>query len=228
MSKIKTSIAAILVSILARICFYTSKIEIEFANESYNPKNPEFNGNNVIYAFWHGRLFPMAFIRSKKIPTYAVISNHRDGEFITKTMKYLGVFAVRGSTNRIADKDGKGAKDRGGTKAITGMLKRINEGNSIAITPDGPRGPERKVKANSLFVAAKSGVAVLPVSFSCKRGKNFSSWDKLLISYPFSKIYVKVAEPIFVKEEEVELAGKELEKVLNNITDDCDKICDRD
>src|SRR4030042_5301507 len=80
-------------------------------------------GGNVIGAFWHGRLLmtPLAYGGSGlKI----LISRHRDGELITRTVRHFGLETVRGSTTR------------GGIAGIKGLARAFTEGDAVGLAPD--------------------------------------------------------------------------------------------
>ena len=44
----------------------------------------------------------------------------------------------------------RGSSSKGGAKVIISALKELKDGNDIAITPDGPRGPRYSI-ADGLF-----------------------------------------------------------------------------
>lgn len=197
---------------------YSSKETLKFIHESEKP---------LICAFWHGRLFPMCFVHPKSKKFYAIISRHLDGEIIARTIAKMGVRAIRGSTNRMAGEAGKTAKNRGGTSVLRESLRVLEQGNNLAITPDGPRGPARIVKENFFAVAAQKKIPVVPISFSCKSGINLSTWDNFLLPLPFSKISIIFGEILVYDEQKFmdeKTFSREIERSLNNITDKIDKI----
>ena len=54
-------------------------------------------GKPVIFTLWHGRLLPCThYHRQQGVVT--LISQHRDGEYITRVVRRWGYTAVRGST----------------------------------------------------------------------------------------------------------------------------------
>ena len=85
------------------------------------------NNENFILCFWHGRLLmmPLSWKKEKKINM--LISEHPDGQLISKTVKYFGINTIHGSTSK------------GGTKAIRNIIESLKSGQSVGITPDGPR-----------------------------------------------------------------------------------------
>ena len=86
-----------------------------------------------IVAFWHGRLLLMPCFWPPAKPVHMLISQHRDGQLIARTIGHFGVPTIAGSTRR------------GGAGALRALIKAIRAGGSIGITPDGPRGPRMRV-----------------------------------------------------------------------------------
>ena len=119
------------------------------------------NGKNVIVAFWHGRqlMMPLAY-GGKRI--VILISRHRDGELIARTVGYFGFHAVRGSTTR------------GGAAALRSLVRSARAGDDLGVTPDGPRGPRHAVQSGVMQLAKLTGLPILPLTFSASKKKFFS------------------------------------------------------
>jgi lysophospholipid acyltransferase (LPLAT)-like uncharacterized protein len=118
----------------------------------------------VIFAFWHGRqlMMPIAQRRLNKGRKLAMlISTHRDGEYISRTISRLGIDSVRGSTYK------------GAVKGFKQLLRVHNSGIDVGITPDGPRGPKYKAQLGVVQLAKLSGSPVLPVTFGALKKKLF-------------------------------------------------------
>jgi len=124
-----------------------------------------------ILAFWHGRLFLMPYAYSGR-RIAILISAHRDGELISRTMEHFGFVTARGSSTR------------GGALGLREILRRLKNGFDAAFTPDGPRGPREVVQPGIIAAARLSGAPIVPVAFSCSK-KNYSihgiaSWFRCL------------------------------------------------
>ena len=111
-----------------------------------------------------------------------MISEHRDGEAITRTVQYLGINSLRGSSTR------------GGVKALIGAIKELKAGNDIAITPDGPKGPRHSVADGIVLIAQKTNTKILFLNVKVDNYWQFKSWDKFVIPKPFSKIDFYISE----------------------------------
>ena len=176
-------------------------------------------GEPAIGAFWHGRLLMMpAGYRGHRLTI--LISLHQDGELISRTAEYFGFRPIRGSTTR------------GGFSAMREMLKVSQEGYDIAITPDGPRGPRYHVQDGIIELARRTGMAIVPLTFSASRKKVFRSWDHFLFPYPFSRGVFIWGEPVFVPRQmndgEFELKRLLLERRLREITDRADRYFEKE
>ena len=172
-------------------------------------------GEPYIAAFWHGRLLMAPTGWDRRAPLSVMISQHRDGEMIARTVHHFGVATVRGSTSR------------GGSKALRIMLKTIKSGHNVAITPDGPRGPRMRAQAGIVLLARLSGAPIVPATYAVSRRKLASSWDRFVIALPFSRGVYLWGTPIYVDrdadEDALERARLELEDSLNALTEEADR-----
>jgi lysophospholipid acyltransferase (LPLAT)-like uncharacterized protein len=168
----------------------------------------------VIYAVWHGRLLPPAFLhRGQDVVT--LISRSADGEYLARLLSHWGYESVRGSSSR------------GGSEALRELVKYGRKGRSLAITPDGPRGPKQELKGGILSAAQLSGVPIIPTSSTASRGWWPGRWDRFLIPKPFAKVRVQYAAPVIVprdaNEAQLEILRKEIEETLNRMTETLDR-----
>jgi lysophospholipid acyltransferase (LPLAT)-like uncharacterized protein len=120
--------------------------------------------------------------RSRKM--HVLISTHRDGEMIARTMHRFGFNTVRGSTTR------------GGMTAAMQAVKALLAGDNVAVTPDGPKGPVMKVQPGVVTIAEMAGVPVVPVTYASTRHKRMRTWDRFMVALPFGTIYYRVGAPM--------------------------------
>ncbi len=209
--------AAAIIYILSWMIFLSCRKEVIRTREI---EDYERSSKPMIYAFWHGRMFPTAFLRPKHRKIYTVISLHGDGELITAVLKLFGISAVRGSTDR-AKSEKKTSKNRGGSRVIRESIRVLETGYDIAVTPDGPRGPRFVFKPNFVKVAATAKAPIFPVTYSASRAWVFKSWDRFMLPKPFSKIKLVYGKPVYlpeINEYDAEAYGKQIEKTLNDLT----------
>jgi lysophospholipid acyltransferase (LPLAT)-like uncharacterized protein len=133
-------------------------------------------GENSIVCFWHGRLLMMPFA-NRRGKGKVLISRHRDGEFITRVMKYFGLGAVRGSYRK-----------EGGISSLREIISDLKNGYDVAITPDGPKGPKYDVKNGIIELARLTGKAIVPISYGACKKKLFIPGTVLLSPFPFQRL----------------------------------------
>lgn len=135
------------------------------------------SGRPVIFVFWHGQLLPLVhYHRNEGI--VVLVSEHADGEYISRVIRQYGFGTVRGSSTR------------GGVKGLKGLIRAAREGRDLGITPDGPRGPARQFKAGALRAAQVTGLPIIPLSTWPSRAWRLDSWDRFLVPKPFSRIQI--------------------------------------
>ena len=86
----------------------------------------------------------------------------------------------------------------------------------MAMTPDGPRGPNGIVQDGVMVMAQKSGAGLLPGAFSCRPRWVFRSWDKYTVPWPFSRGVILLSEPIYVPKDASAELVEELRLKLQN------------
>ena len=171
-------------------------------------------GQPFILAFWHGRILMMPYCWRRRQPIRMLISTHRDGQIIARTVSHFGIDTVAGSSSR------------GGSAALRALLRSLKDGVCVGVTPDGPRGPRMRVSDGIVQVARLSGAPVLPCSFSSARRRVLDSWDRFVIAWPFSRGVFVWGRPITISRD-ADAAAQEsarlaIENELNAITDDAD------
>jgi lysophospholipid acyltransferase (LPLAT)-like uncharacterized protein len=158
-------------------------------------------GRSFILAFWHGRLMMIPMAWQRLAPMHMLISAHRDGRIIADAVTYFGVESIPGSTRR------------GGSAALRTMLKRLDAGECVGITPDGPRGPPTIASSGIVNVARLAGVPIVPVVFATSRRRVLRSWDRFHLALPFGRGVFLWGEPIAVAPD-LDAAGLERARLL--------------
>ena len=137
---------------------------------------------NFIFSLWHGQLLPLLW-HHRDEGVVLLISEHRDGELVARAAQSLGYALVRGSTTRGAD------------RALISVIRELQAGREVAITPDGPKGPAGKYAPGALIAAQRSDAAILPVVAVADRAWRLKSWDGFMIPKPFARITVAYGKP---------------------------------
>lgn len=171
-------------------------------------------GDRVIFTLWHGRLLPLTYFhRGGGIA--ALISRSGDGEYIARLVEGWGYETVRGSSSQ------------GGGEALRALVRRARDGLSLAITPDGPRGPRQALQPGVITAAQLTGLPILPLAAGCPRAWWPGSWDRFCIPKPFSTVRVLYGEPRRVARDashaELQSHARELEAQMNAMVEEVDR-----
>jgi lysophospholipid acyltransferase (LPLAT)-like uncharacterized protein len=163
---------------------------------------------NTIYTFWHGTIFMGTyFFRHRGI--VVMTSQNRDGEYIARVIRRFGYGAARGSSTR------------GSLRALAQMIQVLRSGRDVALTIDGPRGPRYVAKPGAVWIASKTGDAIFPFHLTPERKWTLNSWDQFQIPKPFTRVFVDMGAPIYVREnaggEELEQCQQALQRVLEGM-----------
>lgn len=137
-----------------------------------------------ILVLWHNCLFPAGHIyRTFRFPRklYAMISSSKDGAYLAMFFRFLGMGAIRGSTKTRS------------VAALKHAIRVSREGNDIAITPDGSRGPIYHFNMGAAALAKTVKVPVVVVGFHFESSWRLKTWDRMHLPKPFSRVTV-VAE----------------------------------
>lgn len=164
----------------------------------------------VVLLVWHGRLLVVPYIFRKR-GIMALISPSEDGEILARIVEGWGK-VLRGSSSHSI------------VRAWSVMRQELDQGGEVIIVPDGPRGPNRKMKLGALKLSQQSGAYLVPFTFAASRGKMLNSWDRFLIFSPFTKIVALFGKPILInprlRGEELENERQRIEQILLRLDDE--------
>ncbi|MGH7592346.1 MAG: lysophospholipid acyltransferase family protein, partial [Gemmatimonadales bacterium] len=138
-----------------------------------------------IFLLWHEALLPLLWQhRNQQIAI--LVSEAREGQYLADYAQRIGYHLVPGSSTR------------GGARALLGAIRTLADGCTVAITPDGPRGPRRAIKPGVVHAAQRAGAMILPLHAVSPSAWSLRSWDRLLVPKPFARVEVGYGEPFFV------------------------------
>ncbi|MEM9943308.1 MAG: lysophospholipid acyltransferase family protein [Planctomycetota bacterium] len=189
-----------------KICHY---------DRSADPARNEYN-EHVVFSFWHefiGVILP----RWGMTPITVLCSQHRDGEWVNQTAKALRLNIVRGSTTR------------GGSSAIR-QMKKYSKFSSIAVTPDGPRGPRRKMAMGAVYMASLLKMPLVPMGVGISNPHRLKTWDQFAIPKFGSKIRVimgpKIRIPRISDRGQLEQQRLAIEQLITDLSDEAQHWAD--
>jgi lysophospholipid acyltransferase (LPLAT)-like uncharacterized protein len=153
-----------------------------------------------VFLLWHEVLLPLLW-RHRAQDIAIVVSEAREGQYLTDFALALGYRAVRGSSTR------------GGARALLGAVRELREGRSVAFTPDGPRGPRRELKPGVVAAAQRGNAVVVPIHAEADRAWRLDSWDRFVIPKPVAKVTVIYGRPFEIGPGDAGLAAGQEEAI---------------
>ena len=157
------------------------------------------------------------------------------------TMMLTGMLATQGDASRfvlVVPDDPRGAvlsiwawrlgttpfpismKDRSmaGARRLLALIRQMQEGKSLWITPDGPYGPTHEPKDGVVYIARKAGALVVPAAAFTATGYRIPRWDGYMVPFPFSRISVVLGAPFEIPSEaDMEEARTMLRERMNEV-----------
>lgn len=164
-------------SLYLKSIFYTSRWTFQGREQFLSP-------SPFIVVFWHSHMAMAPFAWRTQRRFFMLISGHSDGRMIAHTVKNLGIESIAGSTAR------------GGTIALRQLLRALEQGHCVGVTPDGPRGPKETVHPGLYTLAKCSQCPVYPLAFYHSHMKKLRTWDRFLLPFPFGRGAIVVGAPV--------------------------------
>lgn len=148
----------------------------------------------LMLCLWHNRLLggTLGQYRARPrnaVPLKVLTSASKDGGWLSAIAERFRMGAVRGSSSRR------------GAAALLELTRTLAQGSDIAITPDGPRGPNYSIAPGVLYLAQRTGVGLVPFEIQISsRWHIGKKWDALWIPKPFAKVTLHYHSPLFIGE----------------------------
>tara|TARA_B100000029_G_scaffold509435_1_gene598603 strand:- start:791 stop:1459 length:669 start_codon:yes stop_codon:yes gene_type:complete len=198
-----------ILAFLIAVYIYLVKVSANIKYE--NEKIPNYFWNNnkpFILAFWHSQLMTISFSWKSKSRINILASDHSDGRLGAMIGQYFKLNNIAINYNH----------KNAGLRIIYDKLKK---NNFVGITPDGPRGPREIVSEGIIKIAKKTQIPIIPCGFWSSKNINLNSWDKFLVTLPFSKCCFYWNEPINVPSNLNENEIAKYQDLIKKSIDDC-------
>jgi lysophospholipid acyltransferase (LPLAT)-like uncharacterized protein len=183
-----------------------------FYDETVDPVHPRFAGP-AIFLFWH-EYIPFLFYLRGNCHIAMLLSRHQDAELLSRAAGHMGFQTVRGSTNR------------GGVGALRGLFRRSRNRMNLAITPDGPRGPRRRLAQGPIFLSAKLQIPLVAIGLGYDRPWRMPTWDQFALPRPFCRARAVVSPrlqiPAGLDRAGLERYRQQVERLLCRLTEDAE------
>ncbi len=200
-------LGGLLASAAARWWMNTLDYKVAYYDRTIDPYYADCRGRKI-YIFWHEYiLFPL-FLRGH-CDLAMLLSRHRDAEMLSQAARHFGFEFIRGSTRR------------GGVAALRRLLARRDV--HLTITPDGPRGPRRRLAPGCVYLASKLGMPLVVMGYGYDRPWRVRrAWDRFAVPRPGSRARAIPSGEIFVPPDldrrGLEHYRRRIERLLNRLT----------
>jgi len=206
------SAASLLIALYLRLVYITGRKEVRGWD---NIQSQIDAGQPVILCFWHARMIISVLGWNPKYQLHILSTPHRDGRIAARSYNRLGIKTIWGSTKK------------GGSDAARTMIRVLRSGQTVGITPDGPKGPRQRLQVSALDIARMSGARLVPVTAASRNNKILATWDRLQIPKLFGHhiIWIDAAVEVPRKStpEDREQLRQDLENRLNTMTRTLDR-----
>jgi lysophospholipid acyltransferase (LPLAT)-like uncharacterized protein len=171
---------------------------------------PALHSHPLILCFWHEGIFISTYVfRDQKI---GVISSHSfDGEYTGRIISKFNYVPIKGSSSK------------GAIRAFLRSRRHLEQGNTVAFTSDGPRGPAHVAKPGPVLLAGRSGLPMVAFHIAAEKAWRLHSWDRAMIPKPFSRAFICVGKKIVVPrdatETQMEACQSELQLAQERVRD---------
>jgi lysophospholipid acyltransferase (LPLAT)-like uncharacterized protein len=191
----------------AAIDLLCKSLKTEFINKEAIDKL-EKEKTNYVFAFWHGTMLLPWYIQKNK-DFAALISKSKDGDLLSRVLKHWNYEVVRGSSSS------------GGNVALGIMVDLARNKKSVAITPDGPRGPVNNFKAGAVVTAKKSGIPLVLAGAAYRKKKFLKSWDKFEVPYFFTRSRIVFSDPVYIS---IDLSYDDTSALINKCEEELKRL----
>ena len=190
---------------------HTLDYKVDYAEPEVDPVHPGYRGAKI-YVFWHEHILLPLYLRGHSNISM-LLSRHWDADILDRVARMMGFGVVRGSTTH------------GSVPALRELADRGLTGN-LTITPDGPRGPRRRLSPGCVYLASTLGIPIVAMGLGFARPWRVRTWDRFAIPRPFSRargiVSRGVAVPPGLDRDGVEWHRAGLERLLSRLTDDAE------
>ena len=184
---------------------------LEYKMAYYDPAvdlaNVTCGDQRYLYLIWHEYILYYMYLR-QHCDISVMMSMSRDADVLDRTASHLGFTVVRGSTN----------------KAPVRAVRRLMEAGvarHLALAPDGPRGPRRRLAPGPIYLSSKLQMPIVCVGVGYDRPWRLNSWDRFAIPRPGTRARCvpspAIQIPSQLAEDALEHYRAGIERLLNRL-----------
>lgn len=190
-----------------RCLFLTVRIDHRTVVDDATPYRRPAGAQRYCFCLWHDAIVTAVFgLRTWFLS--GLISRHQDGTYLAHAAQLAGITPVRGSASR------------GGAQATRQLIDRPEL--HVCITPDGPRGPRRKMKDGIVYLSSRTGRPIVPTTLKATRWWSIpGGWSDMMLPKPFSRALLIAGQPIDVSPD---LTREQIAELTLHIQDEMDRL----
>ena len=189
----------------------TLDYKADFGDPAADPVDTRYRGAKI-YVFWHENILMPLYLRGHSNISM-LLSRHWDANILDRVARTMGFGVVRGSTFH------------GGSAALRELADRAAKGN-LTITPDGPRGPRRRLAPGCVYLASTLDIPIVVMGMGYDRPWRVGTWDRFAIPRPWSRARGVVSRPIAVPadldRDGIERYRSGIERLLSHLSDEAE------
>ncbi len=186
----------------------TLEFKTAYYDPTVDPAYYDLSSRRFIYIFWHEYIPYQLYLRGN-CDICMLLSLNRDAHLLHRAAHHMGFSTVRGSTHR------------GSLRALRELM-RAGKSVHLTVTPDGPRGPRRRLASGPVYVASRLGLPIIALGMGYDRPWRLSSWDRFALPRPYSRARCIVSPPIHIppgiESDDVAIYGRSIERLLTRLT----------
>lgn len=180
---------------------------LDFGHEHHAALRKQYP--QFIYVGWHEQVLNCAW-RLRYGNIAILISQSRDGDYLSSLGQLLGFFPVRGSSSR------------GGLRGLLQLERALKTGHDVMIGADGPKGPAKQCKAGAIVLAKHSGMPIIPIAGYTHRATRLHNWDQTIVPFPLAVHITGYGKPIVVPEDidknEITYYQQQVKQAIDDLT----------
>jgi lysophospholipid acyltransferase (LPLAT)-like uncharacterized protein len=183
-------------------------VNLKYLKAALNSEKP------VIFTGWHGITMLAVPLIQKYFPKMdnllVLMPDDWRGDALKIWAEKMG--AIPHPMNLTGD------QTMGMARMVVRLTRRVMEGKSLYINPDGPDGPAQVIKPGIIYIAKKTNAVIVPIGAYCRAAYVVPRWDRYAVPFPFSRITYHIGEPIFDLPDDSDEATKGLTAILNGVS----------
>lgn len=175
------------------------------------PDDPPERG--ALFVCWHDHTLVVLHLFQKR-NIGVMMSRSRAGQMQAAFWSLYGWPIIWGSS-----------KKREGIRALREALRLLRGGQSVAFSPDGPKGPRHQAHAGVIYLASNAPSAIIPLGVASDAFWQLPTWDRYLIPKPFARVHVHMGPPLLVppnlSRDEMDAWQRRIEAEINRSVQVC-------